>query len=181
MTDILASTVCDVSDVNLDAGGNRVRPLISIFVEETLQSDEFFPVGCCITAATPPPKQRDSIVDETCINVQEDCLTAPTGTLTCNSIPNTQPGPMQESTLQFTSNYVPGSALTEFFEQAVSCGTKYRWIACYANRQRQKFTCGWVSAYVPQDFSADAPSAQAQVTVTLCGDWSWEASGTAPT
>lgn len=171
MTDILSSTICT------DGGqGEKVRPLASIFVEEEPGSGTFFPVGCCITRAQLPKLTRDSIVDDTCINIQTDCFGV-SSELTCDTPPTTQPGPMQESEFGFMSNYVPGGTLCEFFELSVKCATPYRWLICYANGKRQLIDEGWVKAYEPEDFESGAKSASANVMVSISGEWSWESSG----
>ena len=170
-----------VSDVCL-LNGVKVRPLASVFVEsDPTDEGTFHPVGCCMTQISLPKLSRDSIVDDTCINIQSNCFDdtpAEDPELFCDFPPNTQPGPMSESEFSFRTNYVPGGLLTEWFEAMVKCGTKLRWLICYANGYRQLISCGWIKGHEPQDFESGAKSAEANIMVSICGEWSWEASGT---
>lgn len=158
-----------------DQDGLKVRPLISVYVQEESGGD-FFPVGCCITRFSPPKLTRESVVDDSCINLLTDCETGePTGE--CNKPPKTQPGQMGESEFSFLTNWVPGGLLNEFFETAQKCGTSYQWVLCYANGKRQLIPDGFVKAVEPEDFEPNAKSAAVNITVSIGDEWLWEDSG----
>ena len=151
----------------------RVRPLASVFVELDPGSGEFFPVGCCLTSISPPKVERDSTVDDTCINFDGGCFSNSPDEVACPTIPNTQPGNINEAELGFTTNHVPGGQLNQWFEEMILCGHKLRWIVCYANGYRQLISCAWVKSHAPQDLESGGQSLQADVMISVCGNWGW--------
>lgn len=152
---------------------NGMDQLIKVYYRDLSEGTPTWQEVGCITNATPPNLTRNAEIDDAqCMNFAVDCDGE---AASCDDVPPAaSKGALQESVFSFQTYLCPEDAAhTPFFETQVKCPKDLEWLLIYPSCMGQYITCGWVKSHTPQGGSKGGGKWQAQLEVSVCGDWSY--------